>query len=263
MDEQSFDAYKPEKIAELVENIGVKKAVLPAVPTIMLSLMAGAFIAFGAMFYTIVMTNHDMGFGPARLLGGIVFSLGLILVVVGGAELFTGNNFIVMAWAEHKVKTAQLFRNWCLVYIANFVGAIGAVTLMYWSGALSLGDGAVANTALKIATYKVNLTPMQAFIRGILCNALVCLAVWLCFAARDVASKILAIIFPISAFVTLGFEHCVANMYFIPLGMLLSDGGISATMFLSNLIPVTVGNIIGGSLFVAFVYWVVYLRKYK
>jgi len=263
LEEQSFDAYKPEKIAELVENIGVKKALLPAIPTIMLSLMAGAFIAFGAMFYTLVMTNHDMGFGPARLLGGVVFSLGLILVVVGGAELFTGNNFIVMAWAEHKVTTAQLLRNWSLVYIANFIGAIGAAILMYWSGALLLGDGAVAETALNIAVYKVNLEPMQAFIRGILCNALVCLAVWLCFAARDVASKILAIIFPISAFVALGFEHCVANMYFIPLGMMISDGEIGVTVFLTNLIPVTIGNIIGGSLFVAFVYWVVYVKKYK
>jgi len=263
LEEQSFDAYKPEKIAELVENIGVKKALLPAIPTIMLSLMAGAFIAFGAMFYTLVMTNHDMGFGPARLLGGVVFSLGLILVVVGGAELFTGNNFIVMAWAEHKVTTAQLLRNWSLVYIANFIGAIGAAILMYWSGALLLGDGAVAETALNIAVYKVNLEPMQAFIRGLLCNALVCLAVWLCFAARDVASKILAIIFPISAFVALGFEHCVANMYFIPLGMMISDGEIGVTVFLTNLIPVTIGNIIGGSLFVAFVYWVVYVKKYK
>jgi formate transporter len=263
LEEQSFDAYTPEKIAELVENIGVKKAVLPAIPTVMLSLMAGAFIAFGAMFYTLVMTNHDMGFGPARLLGGISFSLGLILVVVGGAELFTGNNFIVMAWAEHKVTTAQLFRNWGLVYTANFVGAVGAATLMYLSGSLSLGGGSVAETALNIAVYKVNLEPMQAFVRGILCNALVCLAVWLCFAARDVASKILAIIFPISAFVALGFEHCVANMYFIPLGMMLSGGEIEVTDFLTNLIPVTVGNIIGGSLFVAFVYWVVYVRKYK
>ena len=262
MEDHPFDAYKPAKIAELVENIGVTKATLPAVPTVMLGLMAGAFIAFGAMFYTLVMTNHDMGLGPARMLGGIAFSLGLILVVVGGAELFTGNNFIVMAWAEHKVTTVQLLRNWCIVYIANFIGAVGAAILIFWSGTLTLGDGAVAETALNIAVYKTNLEPLQAFIRGILCNALVCLAVWLCFAARDVASKILAIVFPISAFVALGFEHCIANMYFIPLGMMVSGGEISITEFLANLIPVTAGNIIGGSLFVAFVYWVVYLRKY-
>ncbi len=263
MEEQSFDAFKPAKVAELVESIGVKKAVMPTVPTVMLGLMAGAFIAFGAMFFTLVMTNHEMGLGPARLLGGIAFSLGLILVVVGGAELFTGNNLIVMAWADRKVTTTQLLRNWCIVYIANLVGAVGSATLMFWSGALSLGDGAVAETALNIAVYKINLEPMQAFLRGILCNALVCLAVWLCFAARNVEGKILAIIFPISAFVALGFEHSVANMYFIPLGILISGGEIGLTEFLTNIIPVTAGNIIGGSLFVALVYWVVYLRKYE
>lgn len=263
MEDQSIDAYKPAKIAELVENIGVAKAVMPTVPTIMLGLMAGAFIAFGAMFYTLVMTNHDMGLGPARLLGGIAFSLGLILVVVGGAELFTGNNFIVMAWAENKVTTRQLLRNWSIVYIANFVGAVGTALLMFWSGALTLGENAFADNALSIAAYKTNLEPLQAFVRGILCNALVCLSVWLCFAARDVASKILAIIFPVSAFVALGFEHCIANMYFIPLGMLLSDGQIGITEFLTNIIPVTAGNIVGGSIFVAFVYWVVYVKDYK
>lgn len=263
MEEQPFDAYKPAKIAELVESIGVSKAVLPTVPTITLGLLAGAFIAFGAMFFTLVMTNHGMGIGPARLLGGVAFSLGLILVVVGGAELFTGNNLIVMAWADNKVTTIQLLRNWGLVYFANLIGSTGAAILMFFSGALSIGDGAVENTALNIALNKVDIEPLQAFVRGIMCNALVCLAVWLCFAARDVASKILAIIFPISAFVALGFEHCVANMYFIPLGMLISGGEIGVTEFLTNLIPVTIGNIIGGSLFVAFVYWVVYLKKYK
>ena len=263
MEEHTFDAYTPAKIAELVENIGVKKAVLPALPTATLGLLAGAFIAFGAMFFTLVMTNHHLGLGPARLLGGIAFSLGLILVVVAGAELFTGNNLIVMAWADRKVTTIQLLRNWTLVYIANLIGAVGAAVLVYWSGTLSIGGGAVADTALNIAVAKVNINPYQAFVRGILCNALVCLAVWLCFAARDVASKILAIIFPISAFVALGFEHSVANMYFIPLGIFISGGEIGLADFLTNLIPVTIGNVIGGGLFVAIVYWVIYLRKSK
>ena len=203
-----------------------------------------------------------MGLGPTRLLGGIAFSLGLILVVVGGAELFTGNNLIVMAWADKKVTSGQLLKNWCLVYVSNLVGAVGAAILVFWSGTLTLGNGAVAETALNVAIYKVNLDPFQAFVRGVLCNALVCLSVWLCFAARDVASKVLVIIFPISAFVALGFEHCIANMYFIPLGMLIDNTNISIADFITNLIPVTIGNIIGGSLFVAFVYWVVYLRKY-
>ncbi len=263
MKEQNFDAYAPAKIAKLVESIGVEKAALSAIPTLTLGLLAGAFIAFGAMYFTLVMTDHNMGLGPARLLGGVAFSLGLILVVVGGAELFTGNNLIVMAWADRKVSTTQLLRNWSLVYIANLVGAIGTATLMFWSGALSLGAGAVAETALNIAIAKVNLDPLQAFVRGILCNTLVCLAIWLGFAARDVASKVLVIVFPISAFVALGFEHSVANMYFIPLGMLLSGGGISLTDFITNLIPVTLGNIIGGGLFVAFVYRIIYIRDYK
>lgn len=263
MPEQNFDAYTPAKMAELVEDVGVKKATLHVIPTITLGLLAGAFIAFGAMFFTLVMTNHNMGLGPARLLGGVAFSLGLVLTVVGGAELFTGNNLIVMAWADRKVTTKQLLRNWCLVYFANLMGAVSTATLLFWSGVLSLGAGAVAETALNIAVVKINLDPIQAFVRGILCNVLVCLAVWLCFAARDVASKILAIVFPISAFVALGFEHCVANMYFIPLGMLVSGGGIGVIEFLRNLIPVTLGNIIGGGLFVAFVYWIIYLRKYE
>ena len=263
LNEHLLDAYTPAKIAELVENIGVKKAVLPATPTITLGLLAGAYISFGAMFYTLVMTDPNLGLGPSRLLGGIAFSLGLVLVVVGGAELFTGNNLIVMAWADRKVSTIQLLRNWSLVYIANLIGAVGSAILIYLSGVLSINSGAVAETALHIAITKINIDPFQAFIRGILCNALVCLAVWLCIAAHDVASKILAIVFPISAFVALGFEHSIANMYFIPLGMLISHGEIGLSGFLTNLIPVTIGNIIGGGLFVAFVYWVIYIRKHK
>ncbi len=263
MADQDIDAYAPAKMAELVENVGVKKAALPTMPTLMLGLLAGAFIAFGAMFFTLVMTNQYMGLGSARILGGVAFSLGLILVVVGGAELFTGNNLIVMAWADRKVSTLQLLRNWGLVYFSNLSGAVGMAALVFWSGTLSFGDGAVSETALEIAIAKVNLDPLQAFIRGILCNVLVCLAVWLCFAARHVAGKILAIIFPISAFVALGFEHSVANMYFIPLGMLISGGSISYIDFLSNLIPVTLGNIVGGGLLVAIVYWSIYLRKYE
>lgn len=263
LNEHLLDAYTPAKIAELVENIGVKKAVLPATPTITLGLLAGAYISFGAMFYTLVMTDPNLGLGPSRLLGGIAFSLGLVLVVVGGAELFTGNNLIVMAWADRKVSTIQLLRNWSLVYIANLIGAVGSAILIYLSGVLSINSDAVAETALNIAITKINIDPFQAFIRGILCNALVCLAVWLCIAAHDVASKILAIVFPISAFVALGFEHSIANMYFIPLGMLINHGEIGLSGFLTNLIPVTIGNIIGGGLFVAFVYWVIYIRKYK
>jgi formate transporter len=255
------DAYPPAEVARLVEQVGVSKATLPALQTVALGLLAGAFIAFGAMYYTLVMTGSGLGFGPDRMLGGIAFSLGLILVVVGGAELFTGNNLIVMAWAERKITSLQLARNWGLVYVANLVGALGSALLMHWSGALGLGDGAVAETAVKIAESKLALPFGAALVRGILCNTLVCLALWLCFAAHDVVSKVFAILFPISAFVALGFEHSVANMYLIPIGWLAGAETVTLGGFLANLIPVTIGNVIGGGLFVATVYWAVYLRE--
>jgi formate/nitrite transporter len=255
-----LDAHSPREIAALVEAVGVAKARLPALNTLVLGVLAGAFIAFGAMFTTLVTTGNDLGFGINRLVGGVAFSLGLILVVVGGAELFTGNNLIVMAWADRKITARQLLRNWGLVFAGNFVGALGAAVLVYLSGVLQLGDGAVAATASQTATAKVALPFVEAFFRGVLCNTLVCLAIWLCFAAHTVSGKILAIIFPISAFVALGFEHSIANMYFIPLGWLLDADGVTLASFLGNLIPVTLGNIVGGSLFVALVYWLVYLR---
>ena len=254
------DAYPPDQVARLVEQVGVKKATLPAVQTLALGVLAGAFIAFGAMYFTLVMTGSELGFGPSRLLGGLAFSLGLILVVVGGAELFTGNNLIVMAWAERKITSLQLARNWSLVYLANLVGSLGSALMVFWSGALTLGDGAVAETAVRIGEAKVALGFGQAFFSGILCNVLVCLAVWLCFAAHDVAGKVLAIIFPISAFVALGFEHSIANMYLIPIAWLAGAEAVTIGSFLANLVPVTLGNIVGGGLFVALVYWLIYLR---
>lgn len=255
-----LDAYPPQEIARLVEAVGVKKANLPLVPTLALGVLAGAFIAFGGMLFTLVMTGNELGLGPGRWLGGIAFSLGLILVIIGGAELFTGNSLIVMALADRRITLGQLIRNWSLVYAANLVGAIGTALMVHWSGTLELGDSAVAQTAQTIAQGKVALGVAEAFWRGVLCNVLVCLAVWLCFAAHSVSGKIIAIIFPISAFVALGFEHSIANMYLIPIAMLSGEGGISITDFLGNLIPVTFGNIVGGGLLVALIYWLIYLR---
>jgi formate/nitrite transporter len=254
------DAYAPAQIARLIEAGGVAKARLPLLKMAALGVLAGAFIAFGAMFYTLVVTGSDLGFGPGRLLGGVAFSLGLILVLVGGAELFTGNNLIVMAWAERKVSTAELLRNWAVVYLANFAGALGSVALFYLAGVLDMNGGAVGETAAGIARAKLELDFSTAFFRGVLCNTLVCLAVWLCFAARRVTGKILAIVFPISAFVALGFEHSVANMYLIPIGMLAQGGGVDVGALFANLVPVTLGNIVGGSGLVALTYWLVYLR---
>jgi formate/nitrite transporter len=257
--DQTLDSYRPAAIAERIETAGIAKVHLGFVQTSTLAVLAGAFIAFGAMLFTLVMTDSGLGFGPARLLGGVVFSLGLILVVIAGAELFTGNNLIVMAWADRKITTLNLLKNWALVYVGNFIGAVATALFVFWSGTLAMGDGSVARTALSIAEAKASLPLDQAFVRGILCNALVCLAVWISYAARSVSGKILAIIFPITAFVALGFEHSIANMYFVPLGMIIGDT-ITITQFLQNLIAVTAGNIVGGSFLVGLVYWIAYRR---
>lgn len=255
-----LDAYSPAEIAKRVESGGVAKTKLTILQTFALAVLAGAFIAFGGMFFTLVITGNDMGFGLARLLGGVAFSLGLILVAVGGAELFTGNNLIIMAWVDQKITGAALLRNWGVVYLGNLAGALAMVVLIWLSGTLSLGSGAVAKTAMNIAEAKVALPNVEAFFRGVLCNTLVCLAVWLSFGARSVAGKILAILFPITAFVALGFEHSIANMYLIPVGW-VAGADISLDNFLSNLVPVTAGNIVGGSGFVALSYWIIYLRR--
>ncbi|MCW8836642.1 MAG: formate/nitrite transporter family protein [Rhodospirillales bacterium] len=257
----NMDAYAPREIAQRVENAGIGKATMPLTPLFTLGVLAGAFIALGAMFYTVAVTGSELGYGPTRVLGGLVFSLGLVLVVIAGAELFTGNNLIIMAWADGKITMAQLLRNWVIVFAGNFVGSVATAAIMYLSGALDIGGGNTAKTAIAIAEGKIALPFAEAFFRGVLCNALVCLAVWLTFAAHSVVDKIFAILFPITAFVALGFEHSVANMYLIPIGMLAAGSGDVAG-FIGNLIPVTLGNIVGGGVFVALVYHLIYVRKW-
>ncbi len=260
---EAFDAYAPRQVAARVESAGVGKAALPALQTLTLAVLAGAFISFGACYFLLVTTDSGLGFGPARMLGGLVFSLGLVLVVVAGAELFTGNNLIVMAWADGKVTSAGLLRNWGLVYAGNFAGALGTALLAWMAGLPDLGG--VGDTAAAVAAAKVARPTMELLFSGILCNVLVCLAVWMCAAAHTVTGKILAILLPISGFVALGFEHCVANMFLIPFGALADPNGAAAAAgiagFAHNLIPVTIGNVIGGGVLVALVYWIVYLRR--
>jgi formate/nitrite transporter len=252
------DAYAPAEVAGRVEAAGVVKAALPADKLLMLAVLAGAFIGFGAAFYTVAVSDPGLGFGPTRLLGGLAFSLGLVLVVVAGAELFTGNALIVMAWADKRVKTVALARNWLLSFAGNAVGAVGLAVAVWLTGLLEAGPA--HDTAVRIAETKMALPFVEAFVRGILCNVLVCLAVWLCFAARSVTDKILAIVFPITAFVALGFEHSIANLYLLPVGLLAgAEGGVAGLV--GNLVPVTLGNIVGGAGGVAAVYWVIYLRK--
>ncbi|MGI9364422.1 MAG: formate/nitrite transporter family protein [Rhizobiaceae bacterium] len=251
------DAYKPAKIAVLVEAVGVEKAQLPVWQMFVLAVLAGAFIGFGAAAYTAVMSGVDTSFGPFRLLGGVVFSLGLILVIVGGAELFTGNALMVMAAVDRKITTGQLLKSWAIVYVGNLVGAAGLALAFGMSGLL---DGPIGVVATTITESKAALEPMQAFVRGALCNALVCLAIWLTFAARTAAGKIFAILWPISAFVLLGLEHSVANMYFFPQGWLASSQ-VTIEAASINLLWVTLGNILGGAGGVALAYRFAFLYK--
>lgn len=256
----TVDAHPPKRIAELVEEVGVRKAALPFLQTALLGFLAGVFIAIGAMLYTVVTTDAQMGPGMARWVGGLAFSLGLILVVIAGAELFTGNNLIVMACAARKITPAALGRNWLIVYVANFAGAVAAA-IMVWAGdTYAIAGGRTASTAVAIAQAKVALPFVEALVRGVMCNVLVCLAVWLCYASHTVTDRILAIVFPIAAFVALGFEHSVANMYFIPVAALHGAEGVTMGGLVANLVPVSIGNMIGGGLFVGGVYWVIYLR---
>jgi formate/nitrite transporter len=265
-----LDAFSPREISEKVQSIGVSKARLPFLQTAMLGVLAGAFIGLGALYFTLVVSDATLGFAASRVLGGFVFSLGLILVSVGGAELFTGNNLMVMAWADRKINAAELLRNWTVVYVANAIGAVGLAATVYLAHHGAMNGGAVGVAYVKIAAAKTALPFGEAFFKGVLCNVLVCLAVWLAMAGHTVVDKILAIVFPISAFVAAGFEHSVANMYFIPLGLMLADSvtlpaavnvaslGWSGLAF--NLVAVTLGNIVGGSGMVALVYYMVYRR---
>jgi formate transporter len=276
-----LDALLPADMAARAEEIGVKKANLDVVSMFALAVLAGAFIALGAIFATTVLAGSSgaLPFGVTRLLAGTAFSLGLILVLVGGAELFTGNNLIVMAWASGKVRSRVLMKNWAVVYLGNFVGSFGTALLVFLSGQYAFGKGAVGAAALATAHAKMGFGFVEAVALGTLCNALVCLAVWLTFSARTTTDRILATVPPIAAFVAAGFEHSVANMYFIPEGLLIRAGagaafwadlGKTAADFpnltwgrfvVGNLLPVTIGNIIGGAVLVGAVYWFVYLRK--
>jgi formate/nitrite transporter len=276
MSEIRIDALLPAEMATRAEYIGVRKAETPVLTTFALSILAGAFIGLGSVFATTVAAGSSaLPYGVARLLTGLVFCLGLVLVVVGGAELFTGNNLIVMAWASGKVTLRALLRNWVIVYVGNFIGSFGTALMVFWSKQYTFGGGAVGETALKIASSKVGLEFGQALALGVLCNALVCLAVWLTFSARSTVDKIVAIIFPVTAFVAAGFEHSIANMYFVPYGLLIKAldpafvlehgldlGGLTWGAFLfDNLLPVTIGNIIGGAVLVAAAYWSIFLRR--
>jgi formate transporter FocA len=278
----SIDTIMPAEMAVRAEQSGVRRAAMDPLTVFVLSVTAGAFISFGAVFATTVSAGTgELPYGVARLLTGIVFSVGLVMVIVAGAELFTGNTLIVMAWASGKVKTRNLLLNWLVAFTGNCVGTLATAGLMFYTTQYTFGAGAVGLAALTTANSKAALDFVPALTLGIMCNVLVCLAVWMCFSARTTVDRVVTIIPPIAAFVAAGFEHSIANAYFIPMGLFIKAGASDAfwnsigktpadfasltwsNFVFGNLIPVTAGNIIGGSVLVGAVYWFVYLRKHK
>lgn len=284
MANNSIESLMPRDVAMQAENAGVIKANLDFMSTLMLSLLAGAFIGFGAVFSTTVMTGNGLDgaiklpFGLIRLIGAASFCLGLILVTIAGAEMFTGNVLLVMAAASRKISASKLSRNWSIVFLGNLAGATATAYLIFLTGQHMLMNGQVGRMALEIARVKCELSFSQALMRAFFCNTLVCLAIWLSLSGRTAIDKVAVILFPITAFVTAGFEHCVANMYFMSIALFIKDGvdpgywqqiGASAEQFasitwknylLGNLVPVTVGNTLGG-LVVGLMYWVIYCRS--
>lgn len=266
------------EIARKIDEHGIEKSKMGFLPTLILAILAGAFIGLGGIYFNFSTAQITINVLFTQIIGGLTFSLGLILVVIAGAELFTGNNLMIMSLVGKKISSLKLIRNWIIVYVGNFIGSILIAYLLYLTNVWSINGGDFAIRAISIANHKVNLDFSNAFFLAILCNILVCLAIWLATSGRSVTSKILAIIFPISAFVALGFEHSIANMYFISFALILLEdpsihgilqqSGISVdlsnlnmTGFFKNLLPVTLGNIVGGSIFIGLAYWISYFRK--
>jgi len=266
------EALAPAAVARsIAERMGPRKASLSFLPTAVLGLFGGAYIAFGAELATLVMQDASafVGVGIARLFAGVAFSLGLLLVIVAGAELFTGNNLLLISVLDRRISVRGLFRNWSIVYAANFAGSLLVAGLVYATALWKTSDGALGAVSVQIANSKVDLSFIEAFTRGILCNWLVCLAVWIATAARSIPGKAVAVLFPVAAFVACGFEHSIANMYFIPMGLMLRGATVTQSsvhltwggLFLRNLLPVTIGNVLGGGLFVGSLYWIAYMRR--
>ena len=275
----AIDALPPPEMALACEAAGVAKAGRDALALLILGLLAGAFIAFGAIFMTVVLTGSgELAWGVARLLAGVVFSLGLILAIVCGAELFTGDALMIVAFASRRITLGALLRAWSLVYIGNIAGAVGTAALVFLAGQHGFDGGAVGKTALAIASAKAALPTVQLFFLAVLCNVLVCLAVWMSFGAKTITDKVMVIVPPVAAFVAAGFEHSIANLYLLPYALAIKSWagpefwaaiGQSAAAYpeltvsgaLHNIIVATVGNLVGGSLMVGAIYWFVYLRR--
>ncbi len=265
-----LDAYAPAEIQDKVEKLGVKKARMPTLASGALAVVAGGSIGLGALFFGIVLADPTLGFAAQRLLGGLVFTLGLALVMIGGAELFTGNCLIIMAWANHQLRTIEVLRNWAIIWVGNLLGALGLVFLVYMAHTAALNNDGFGNGLIKLAVGKVAPDAVTIFFKGILCNILVCLAVWLSYAGRSVTDKLFGMVLPVTAFIAAGFEHCVANMFILPYAWLLVQTGhvpegidvsvLTVGAIIHNIVPATLGNIVGGAGFVGGIYWLVYRK---
>jgi formate transporter len=275
----SLEPLVPAAMALASEDLAVKKAKQAYRIQFMLAMLGGAFVGLGSLFAMITISGAEgmMAYGLTRLLMGVTFSLGLLLVVLAGAQLFTSDCLMVMAWASGRLDTGRMFKVWATVWAGNFAGSVVLAALVFFSGHYMAGNGEVGATALYLAAYKTALAPGKAFFMGILCNVLVCLAAWLSLSARSLTDKVLAILFPVSAFVAAGFEHCVANMFFVPYGLMIKYGAsadfwataagqrvaamdIPVDRFAVNMVAVTFGNWVGGALLVGAVYWLIYSR---
>ena len=264
------DALAPAEIEAKAEAVAIGKTKTPVAKLLVLSMLAGAFIAFGALYFCVFLGDPSMPFAVQRIVGGLCFSLGLVLVLCCGAELFTGNMLMVCALASKKITAGAMAKNWTLVWLGNLAGALVAVALVYFAHIADMNGGGVGNAMVSVAVSKVTPDWTTLFFKGILCNIFVCLAVWIGFATRTVVDKVIGILLPISAFVACGFEHCVANMFFLPMGLLAKGAGFGAQIDASaldlesvfyNISAATLGNIVGGAIFVGLAYWFVFHAK--
>lgn len=260
----------PAEVEAKSEELGIAKAHMNAGRCFLLAIMAGAFIAFGGMFFTTFLGDMTLPFGLQRVLGGLCFCLGLVLVLCCGAELFTGNALMVTALASKKIGLGAMLRNWVIVWVGNLCGALVVVFIVYMAHVQDMNSGMVASAMIQTAVSKITPDWITLFFKGILCNTLVCLAVWIGYSAKTVADKVIGILLPITAFVACGFEHCVANMFFLPMGFLLNQTGYTAAVatdvldlsgILYNLSAATLGNIVGGVFLVGLMYWVIYHKR--
>jgi len=267
------DCFSPQEIEAYVEKLGVKKARSPIMASLGQAFLAGMYIGFGGLFFCIVLADATLGFAAQRLLGGLVFALGLGLVAIAGAELFTGNCLLTMAWFQGQIKSWELGKNWVIIWVGNFIGALTLVFLVYMSHHYAMNNGGIAKAVVTLAISKLTPDFVTIFFKAVLCNILVCLGMWMSYAGRSVADKMAGLVLPVAAFIAAGFEHCIANMYLLPLAYVLVAAGhapagldvsaVTIPAIIHNLIPATLGNIVGGGIFVGGVYWFIYRKAYK